>query len=57
MLDLLMEQIADRLSIDLAAVSLKIADHCLFPLILVDEIHLDDATRVVLKASPIDDRD
>ena len=56
LLDLLIQQIADRLSIDLAAVSLKIADHCLFPLVLVDEIHFDDATRVVIKAGPIDRR-
>ena len=55
-LHLLIQQIADRLSTDLAAVSLKIADHCLFPLLLVDEIHFDDATRVVLKAGPIHDR-
>ena len=53
---LLIQQIADRLSIDLAAVSIEVADHCLSPLVLVHDIHFDDATRVVIKAGPIDDR-
>lgn len=54
---LLAKQIAERLSVDLAPVSIEVAYHRFHVLVSVDELNLDDATGILLKARPGDNRD